>query len=145
MRSTSSIAAEVVAWARTVLAEVQTSNDYPTTENPGRMPHLSIDVLRITPDVAPPGNAPPTAHRQSVGRLLEMTLEVLVQPLPPGPRSQELWSMADRLIDAQRLDRTLGATLHATPIACSLPGHVTLGDETIALALQASLSVWVTP
>lgn len=145
MRSTPSIAADVAQWAATTLTEIRTVNPWPTTENPGEMPHLSVDVLSATAGVSPPGDAPSTAHRQSTGRLLAVVLEVLVQPLPIGEQMVTLWTMGDRLIRAQQLDRTLGKTLHATPVQCAFPGLVTLNDGTEALALHASLSVWISP
>jgi hypothetical protein len=145
MRTTASIVADVLAWVGVTLPEVQSLSDWPVQENPRAYPDVAAEVRGISEALTPPGNAPTTAHARGVPRTIDLALSILVEPLPAREAAHSLWSMADRLIEARRVDRTLGHGLHSTQITTTVPGLVTLSDGSAVMALVVALTVTVSP
>lgn len=136
MRSAGDIAASLIAWTTSVLPEIQSTHDYPHQEDPGALPDLAVDFRQIR---TIPGRS---AHHPS--KQFSATLSILVDEYPIRDTSRLLWSMADRLLEAQAVDRTLGQQLDASPWIIDLPGLITWnGDQTTGRVLVASADIVV--
>jgi len=130
MPSTAEIADALLVWVRDAVPEIESEgswHDYPHTSDPGDFPDVAVEFSAISTI-----DDPMLGHRPR--KQVTASLSILVNYEPHRDSAHWLWSMADRLIASQTLDRTLAMRLHGLPIesgpwAFTLPPVIAVWED----------------